>query len=279
MRQATTGRGPALNIQLRVLAAMLSQPEFTAEDLAAVANVKLASVRTVLQRRSDDVETIGMRSRTGPGGRAKVYRLRAGVQDRLRADLDPLTRTVLATRSVAKPGIPASIVAVHDLLVRQVSEVPDDELAGLIRTAGLALGAASADAAVTNSLHDALIELERLLLELARLELEPPPRDSAVCARIGRNVLAAARRLVAADAPSQYVSDLYRRALTGPAAMSLIDNLSHSQPRSVEPAASRDWLSLADSFPCATAKFGIERLEDTARAVRDRDTVLCAAPC
>ncbi|MGI8802318.1 MAG: hypothetical protein ACR2KV_09130, partial [Solirubrobacteraceae bacterium] len=70
--------------QYKTLGAMLALREFTADELAAQAGVKRASVQTVLTRHRDWLEPIGRQATGRRGGQLVRYRLRPHAVEEVR---------------------------------------------------------------------------------------------------------------------------------------------------------------------------------------------------
>src|SRR4051812_38357618 len=142
-----------MSIQYRVIAAMLRLGEFTVAELSEAADAKSASVRTVLNRRATDVEEVRVIPREGPGGRAKVYRVREDRRADLHALVAPLARMEEAVRPLVGDPLSATLATTHDLLVRRVPLATADELPDLLSSAEIALRIAADTPSESAELH------------------------------------------------------------------------------------------------------------------------------
>jgi hypothetical protein len=168
----------------RTLGAVLALGEFTVPELADLAGVRESSVRTILRRESDYVEQIGRQATGRPGGKPIRWRLRPAARERLRALLHDLERLGsgpwLDERLDNGPGVPASILAAEDVLLRLVpAAATPAERAGLVKLAETQLDTASASFTTMREapIDDSNRESERhrrvveLLIDLANAEL------------------------------------------------------------------------------------------------------------
>ena len=168
----------------RTLGAVLALGEFSVPELAHLAGVRESSVRTILRRESDYVEQIGRQATGRPGGKPIRWRLRPAARERLRALLHDLERLGsgpwLDERLDDGPGVPASILAAEDVLLRLVpAAATPAERAELVKLAETQLDTASASFAtmLEGPLDDSDRESGRhrhvveLLIGLARAEL------------------------------------------------------------------------------------------------------------
>ena len=122
----------------RTLRAILDLREFTADELAEAANVKVATVRTVLARESQLVERIGVVSTGRRGGQPIRYRLLANAEEPLRARLDAAARA-FSSREVdtdGGSGTPSALLAAEEMLL----EAPGTGLTPRTKLASASIG-------------------------------------------------------------------------------------------------------------------------------------------
>lgn len=103
----------------KVLGAMLAFEEFTVRDLADLSGVKEATVRTVLNRSANLLETLGKSDSEGRGGRFIRYRLRPEEAAKPRSEIEALyQRLPLVPNPGPRAEPPLGLLAAEDALLR-----------------------------------------------------------------------------------------------------------------------------------------------------------------
>jgi len=162
---------------------MLALGEFSVSDLAALSEVRKATVRTVLRRERQYVEEVGIMPTGRRGGQPVRWRLRPETREHLRAQLEELERLGvgpwIGQHQDASHALPAGLIAAEHVLLRLTPAISDPvERAGLIKLARTQIDASDACGSVVSAstaqavgqqvaIHRRIAEL---LLDLAELE-------------------------------------------------------------------------------------------------------------
>jgi phosphoglucosamine mutase len=121
----------------RTLGAMLALRTFSVPEVAALAGVREATVRTILRRERKYLEKVGVRQTGRRGGQLTLWRLLPDASETIRLELAKLEKVGMGPWLGERPdvgeGPPAPILAAQDVLLRLVPAAIDPaERAGLV---------------------------------------------------------------------------------------------------------------------------------------------------
>lgn len=119
----------------KVLGAMLALDKFTTEELAQYSEVKINTVRTILNREQAYLEEIGRQETGRRGGQCRHWRVKPVLVQQLRQKIENLFGQVKMTpldgpetESASAPQVPLSLLVAEDILVRRFPEAADAKM-------------------------------------------------------------------------------------------------------------------------------------------------------
>lgn len=159
----------------RTLGAMLALRTFSVPEVAALAGVREATVRTIFRRERQYIEKVGVRQTGRRGGQPARWQLLSGASEAIRSELTNLEEVGvgawLGERSDVGDHPLGPILAAQDVLLRLVPATTDPiERAGLIELARTQIDTAVNSAMKSDGTLDARRRTLQLLLDLEDAE-------------------------------------------------------------------------------------------------------------